>query len=286
MSKNKSLLKQFQDDLTSKTTFGESKHKAKKEAKKNDERLKGIFSHKTYDAYIQTAREFSNWLKKDYHVRKIEDAEKHVGEYLQTRIDKNLSAWTVKKDAAALAKIYDCKSADFGVELPKRYRADVFRSRTNANEGHYSHSKNKEVEEFCKAVGVRRHELERLTQKDVYERDGKTYVFVYQGKGGKQREIEALSNRAYEIAHKGINKPNELVFKDLPTRADIHACRADYAKEFYSRLARDVNTLEERDIYRCRKELKGIRYDKKAMYIVSKNLGHNRISVIAQSYLV
>ena len=41
----------------------------------------------------------------------------------------------------------------------------------------------------------------------------------------------------------------------------------------------------QKERYIMRKERAGEVYDKQAMEIVSKNLGHNRISVIAQSHL-
>ena len=45
------------------------------------------------------------------------------------------------------------------------------------------------------------------------------------------------------------------------------------------------NDIPPKERYIMRKERAGEVYDKQAMEIVSKNLGHNRISVIAQSYL-
>lgn len=39
------------------------------------------------------------------------------------------------------------------------------------------------------------------------------------------------------------------------------------------------------DRYYCKKDKKGIWYDKEAMKITSRALGHNRISVIAGHYL-
>ena len=38
-------------------------------------------------------------------------------------------------------------------------------------------------------------------------------------------------------------------------------------------------------VYYCRKDKKGLWYDKEAIKITSKALGHNRISVIAEHYL-
>lgn len=57
---------------------------------------------------------------------------------------------------------------------------------------------------------------------------------------------------------------------------------ADVEKTIFEVFEKDIPARER---YIMRKERAGEVYDKLAMEIVSKNLGHNRISVIAQSYL-
>jgi hypothetical protein len=48
----------------------------------------------------------------------------------------------------------------------------------------------------------------------------------------------------------------------------------------------NLNRMEyDEEKYICRKDKAGIVYDRRAMKIVSKQLGHNRISVIASDYL-
>lgn len=67
--------------------------------------------------------------------------------------------------------------------------------------------------------------------------------------------------------------------------ADIHSYRADYATAIYLTNARPLDQIPKCDRYYCRKDKKGIWYDKEAMKITSKALGHSRISVIAEHYL-
>ena len=64
----------------------------------------------------------------------------------------------------------------------------------------------------------------------------------------------------------------EMVERFLLRNKVISGCITDVEKYYKER-------------YIMRKERAGEVYDKQAMEIVSKNLGHNRISVIAQSYL-
>ena len=53
----------------------------------------------------------------------------------------------------------------------------------------------------------------------------------------------------------------------------------------YQHYARNEKDIPRADRYVMRKDRAGETFDKRAMHIVTKNLGHNRISVIAQSYL-
>ena len=46
-----------------------------------------------------------------------------------------------------------------------------------------------------------------------------------------------------------------------------------------------MNVLSDKEKYYCRKDKTGCVYDRQAMLITSKNLGHNRINVIASNYL-
>lgn len=75
------------------------------------------------------------------------------------------------------------------------------------------------------------------------------------------------------------------VFPYVHSKADIHGYRAIYASRLYKNMARPVESLKAPEKYICRKDKAGVVYDKKAMQIVSQALGHNRISVIANSYL-
>ena len=87
------------------------------------------------------------------------------------------------------------------------------------------------------------------------------------------------------------------VFKKIPSNADTHSYRADYAKSLYNMLARPIDKIPfdsvnkgtgrkyQSEVYVCRGEKKGVKYDRRAMLQVSRALGHNRVSVIASNYL-
>ena len=89
----------------------------------------------------------------------------------------------------------------------------------------------------------------------------------------------------------------EKVWLHVSGNADIHGYRADYAKAMYKMHARDIKDIPydrvnkgtgrkfQGDVYVCRKDEKGKKLDKHAMFLCSKALGHNRISVVADNYI-
>ncbi|WP_172807850.1 hypothetical protein [Christensenella intestinihominis] len=50
-------------------------------------------------------------------------------------------------------------------------------------------------------------------------------------------------------------------------------------------MERPMDGLDRKEKYYCRRDKKGIVYDRQAMLYVSRQLGHNRVSVIAGNYL-
>lgn len=196
-----------------------------------------------------------------------------------------MSAWTVRAEAAALAKLFQCAMSDFGVKLPKRRRGDVKQHRRNSCIGHYDSRKHHLLEAFCRACGLRRHEVAKLRPSDVYRSTrGNVIVHVRQGKGGKERFVIALNDLPLELAEQAAARGDKLIFPHIPKYAPIHTWRRAYAQDLYQRLARPVEEIPRQEQYICRGERAGIIYDKRAMQAVSKMLGHARLDVVT-SYI-
>ena len=136
-----------------------------------------------------------------------------------------------------------------------------------------------------------------MTGDKLVQKNNQYYIIVNRGsKGGRYREAVVIGN--IENVKRLMNKAGqERTFNKIPEGADIHGYRAEYATALYNKLARPIEELPydaihpgigilyQSDVYNCRKDRKGIKWDKKAMLEVSKALGHNRISVIAGHYL-
>lgn len=318
--KNKKSLKQQVDEaLRSMLAIGQSKHYDKVTGETSDK----IYSYGTLKAYQQQCIAFAIYCKNNHKAKNLTDCKQYVNEYLQMNIDKNMSAYTIKLQASALAKLFHCTTKDF-IPTPSRKRENIKRSRHSVKrDGRYKSGKNDEFIRFCRSTGLRRREITALRGDCLIMKDGKYYIHVRNGKGGRKRISEIIGSEddiAFVIEKMQKAKQNK-VFNKIPD-IDIHALRAEYAKSVYEKYARNRNEYkgermilyhnrlvatytdknevsqyfnsdgtvkkgftDVRTAYHCRDDKKYICYDRLALLMCSQNLGHNRASVVAEHYL-
>jgi integrase len=278
MPKIRSLVKQIQDVLDAKLKIGHSKYADKL----NNDTAGHIYSWSTYRSYLKHGSYFAKWAKAAHGCKTLEAAKPFVNEYLQMRIDNKLSPYTQKLDANAIAKIYGCSSTDF-ITTQDRHRAAIKRSRgVKARDKHFSEKRNQEFVDFCRATGLRRSEIASLKKNQlVFDAQTNSYFLKVIGKGGRHRLAPVLSDEAVQR----IKDAKKFVWDKIPNGADIHAYRADYCTAIYNQHARPLDKTPKKDLYRCKKDLKGVIYDKNAMITASQALGHNRLSIIAAHYI-
>lgn len=279
-----SLLQQMTAVYQSKLKIGESKHLHKIKGDETD----WIFSWSTYKAYTKHARYFLNWAKQNYKCKTLQQARQYADIWLQTRF--NLSAYTVKLELAALCKLYGDTAADY-IPTPPRRRKNIKRSRGKAaRDAHFSEARNAEFVEFCRSTGLRRSEIKALTG-DKLEKgaDGYWYINVNKmTKGGRPRKVRIIGSddTIGRIVERMQNVGSGRVFEKIPS-CDIHGYRSEFATAVYKQYARPVKSLPLEERYCCRKDRKGVWYDRRAMGYASAALGHskNRVSVVGEHYL-
>lgn len=281
MSKKKSLKWQAIAKLNKMAAYGDSKHADKLQNLGKPAQNK-IYSYSTMRNYQAAAVQFTAWAKEAHGCRTLEEAQQHTGEYLAQREAAGCSAWTVRRDAAALGKLYQTPTTQLGAALPTRHRAEVTQHRTPPKE--FKEANHKDLADLCRSCGLRRSEVAALRPQDVRTEGGRCFVTVTQGKGGKARTVEALNDTPARLAQEAAAAGRETVVDHIPVRAPVHAWRADFAQALYTRLARQPEALPPQDRYCCRAERAGTWYDKKAMQQVSEALGHARLDVVT-SYI-
>lgn len=261
--------------------FGESKHKEKqierercrREGKKwNPARVKYIYSYRTAKNYADIGVRFSRWLKEKYGINRARDLAEikpYAERYVQERIDGNKSAWTVKQEKSALAKIFETPSQELFQNLqnePRRRLDDRVQNQRGYPRG-WSEINNQKQAILGRATGMRRHEARAARPEDFYERNGRIYVHTV-GKGGRPREIPVLERyqeQVREIVHRARERDERVIEHDV-CRTPWHLFRREYARDRLEEL-RDTGAPE-----------------KAALAELSQNLGHNRLDVL-KNYL-
>ncbi len=285
--KNKiSLNQQVCDVLQSKLRIGQSKYEHKRAGDYRD----FIFSWSTYRAYQKHSLYFAKWAKETHRCKNVDQLRQYADEWIQSRIDAGLSAYTLKLEVAALSKLFGDTAADY-IRTPARLRANITRSRGQAKrDANFSEETFHELVEFAKSTGLRRHELSALRAGDLKEENGNYYVHVRKGKGGKERYALVVGNiqNVLDCFARAERNANGKLFNYIPAIADIHSFRSEYARTVYNMTITtpDPKTIKDRkDIYCCRKELRHVWYQRSALLYTSQCLGHNRVCVVAEHYL-
>ena len=280
----KSRIRQVQEKLVGKLAAGESRHLGKAAGIADTK----VYSYGTLDAYLQQCCDFVKFAKAEHGAKSLDDCRPHVNEFLQRSIDSGKSSYTIKLQASALAKLYDCSSDEF-IPTPGRHREEITRSRGVAvRDAHFSEVRNKALVDFCCSTGLRRHELAALTG-DCLRQDqqGNYHIYVRSGKGGRSRlapvmgSKDQIQNVMAQCTRAGEGK----VFSKVHNGADIHHYRAIYAERVYQSKSRPSTALQGSERYYCRGSMKGTVYDRAALQATSQALGHSRVSVVASHYL-
>ena len=140
--------------------------------------------------------------------------------------------------------------------------------------------------------------LHALLEAQQYFPDHAYFLWHRTDKGGRQRLAPIVGPDAELVAARMRDTaPGERVWLSVHSGADIHAYRAVYARSIYKMYARPIHQIPydrtnqgsgyryQSQVYHCQRDRKGEKLDKLAMAKVSKALGHNRLSVCADSYL-
>ncbi len=283
----KTLIRQVSEELDAQ--FREGKGRKKHIDKKTPEGTKGrIYTETTLKTYKKHACYFVKWAKEKHKCRTLEECRPYAAEWIRERRD--LSAWTQKTEAAALAKLYRCSAEDLGIVTPPRKREDIKRSRKKTKtDAHFSAEKNREVDTFGKCTGLRRRELGRIRGSCLFRKGGLYYLNVTEGTKGKRPRTAPVIGTPEEVrlvADLCRKAGDGRIFgaKGVPHNMDEHGNRRQYANRIYQAHKRPLETLENAQKYFCRGSMKGTVYDRRALYRVTEALGHGRIGVVVSNY--
>ncbi len=286
----KSIVKETIDRLEEKMAIGQSRYVAKKALREQGKVWSvsdgKIHSFKTRSTYQEHSIRFVKWAREAYHVVQLAQLDPRAGElvseYLQLHIQEGKSPYTLQAERAALRMLFDDRALGSSVKLPVRARSGITRSRgAVAHDKHFQPANWPELMNFLRATGLRRQELRDLHVRDIYQgHDGHAYVHVENGKGGRQREVQALPGHDQDVlAVVEGRDPDEKVFDRIPRHLDVHSVRREFAQALYLHFAPG------RELPPATGRLKRKDYDRAAAERVTWALGHNRIDVVLRHYV-
>jgi integrase len=271
--------------------IGESRHALKQEMRAEGEKQWNfstgrIHSHKTRITYQEHTLRFVHWARHDQGITHLAELDARADELVTTWLRGELvagkSAYTLQVERSALRMFFSNRELAGEVDLPRRARENITRSRgPAARDVHFQPANWPELMTVERAFGLRRNELAHLRVQDIHRNQaGQLVAHVLNGKGGKEREAPALAAKEAEVlAVVQGRKADERVFDRLPVHADIHALRREYAQALYQQYAPD------RDLPPPQGKLDASHYDKAAALRVSEALGHRRLDVVLRHYL-
>ena len=277
--KKVSLERQMRDKFASMLAVGQSKKQAQKDGTSHEH----IYSYSTYNNYIERAALYCRWLEENHpDCTSLKTAKRkgYYREYLQSQMDRGLSAWTINLDVAALDKLYQISPDDPEKFLPpERRREDITRSRLDrVRDKHFSEANNQELIHFCRGTGARRAALERLEGRDYWTRekmqaavrkfDGQQlnkegaasiaamkealetfpeqqdFILWRKDKGGRYRCSPIIGEHKQDIIDRMKRTgPKEKVWQYVHQAADVHAYRSDYATAIYRMYSRPPESI-------------------------------------------
>ena len=241
-----------------------------------------IYSFATYKTYRRAIMRFIKYVEQHHpECTTLKKAKKYANEWLQSRVDADLSAWTIGMENSAISKLFGIlPDAPDRFRAPPRRREDIKRSRGEAKrDRHFSIRNNDELIKFATGTGVRRNVLKRLKGDDLWSRkrmEGRLsalsrkrvlteyekqqlmqlrdsldtfpgyeyFVFHRQDKGGRSRYAPVLPEHQDLVVRRMQDVGlDELVFQHVHDAADIHSYRARYAQSIYKRHTRKIEDI-------------------------------------------
>lgn len=273
------LIKEMKKAMQEMSAYGQSKHSDKLAEKATGENMSKdkIYSYSAMATYQKHLIYFlKDTLRKHKNIRNLAECEQYVEEWLQGRIGR-YSSYTLKMELSALAKLYHKNAEDYAVEIPKRIRNEIKRSRSTAvRDKNFSAENNRDLIALLKISGMRRREVSCLKPEWLFQENGKYFIHVTEGaKGGRPRTIPLLDTdkKALEIAiNKIVSTPaGKRVFPKPNTSIDIHHYRHEYVKQLYKQTVRPYNVF-------CKERL--VYHNGKIIFAYQTPTGHRDINQI------
>lgn len=293
--------------------MGNSKHNAKKEARKKGlpaNRIGGLRSPKSLITYKSHLKKFILSVGSEYlWLAHIGDYESLVAQYLQRLVDeynigRGYSAFTIGVIASALGATFKRSKTSFGIKLPKRKSSEIKNSRNQVKSDVYFKNLDKYGDAFniALATGSRKGGLIKLSAGNIRKDRFGGYEIFLDEKNGMTRWTKVLpdlTEKVIEILHNPegpIVKGKRRIFDKHDIPSGTHEWRAAYNMNLYryyekliieGKIKKPNYANGKSKFYCMRGTRKGEVLDRWILKMISKQTGHGpeRECLIANNYI-
>lgn len=199
--------------------------------------------NKTYSTRIEV---YSKWAKENgLKTANLNQIKASIPKYIEERRKQGLSEATLHTDLACLCKATGASMSDFTTikrGQPTKGRSDDARRVRSAE--------NKRVLDFATKVGIRKMEYSHLKRSDFVMKDGRAYVVVRKGKGGKRQEQLILPEDVEFVKSYFDGSENYVFSKEeikACTHANLHEIRRERAQMLYERWRVELKDPQKRE---------------------------------------
>ena len=151
---------------------------------------------KTFKQYRRDIERFSAWAKQTHKIRlanQVADKVQLINDYSSFLQTKGYSVYTIHRYLAPICKGLRVNMKD--VKKPKRELSKVVKTREKTRNKRgwqdLERLQDSRIIRAQRAIGIRKEELYKLRGRDLIEEDGRMYVLVERGKGGKRQRQRA-----------------------------------------------------------------------------------------------
>ena len=210
-------------------------------------RQQAIYS-KSKEVYRQQIQQFLKYREKQGFAKnvRIEKAVEQARGYIEHLRQCGRSENSINTTISALAKGLNVEQGMIG-------HADrsALSTRGREKEG-YRNATNERICHFAEMVGIRASEYEKLSGRHLLERDGRLWVIVERGKGGKYQEQLISREHEQEVRTYFAGKDaDERLFSreeiNSSKHCNLHGLRRENAQRAYKEYVREFQNPEARE---------------------------------------
>ena len=207
--------------------------------------LPQIKNNKTGTAYKSRIKDFASWAKSNGY-RQPEDLTRETVQEYERYLEQSFGPATIHTYLAPVCAAVGVKMQE--IKKPRRTSGTIKRGRDYDATGakieknrqgkkQEKDPKNARLMALQRAVGIRRAELGRLTGADLIRKNGRWYVRVKGGKGGKDQlqYILPKDREAVEAVFAGVGEKEKVFSKEeMKNKINLHGLRAAHSRDCYA----------------------------------------------------